>query len=100
MFRLQEHTHTHTQRLGSHTPVFQHFHKVIITRRSLLLPELSDGARQVGGVFQTVVGETVLRVPVIVTALPRQLLQTPAFTPDTCNIPAKLCISSVFYLLL
>lgn len=41
-----------------------------------LLPELCDGAGQVGGVCQAVVGKAVLRVPVVITALPRKLLHT------------------------
>lgn len=44
------------------------------THTANLLPEFRDSARQVGGISQTVVGKTVLRVPVVVTALPRQLL--------------------------
>lgn len=41
-----------------------------------LLPELCDGAGQVGGIGQAVVGKTVLRVPVVLAALPRKLLDT------------------------
>lgn len=35
------------------------------------LPELRDGAGEVGGVAQAVVGEALLRVPGVVAALPR-----------------------------
>lgn len=35
------------------------------------LPELCDGAGEVGGVAQAVVGEALLRVPGVVAALPR-----------------------------
>lgn len=41
-----------------------------------LLPELGDGAGQVGRIRQAVVGEAFLCVPGVVTALPRQLLRT------------------------
>lgn len=41
-----------------------------------LLPELGDGAGQVGRIRQAVVGEAFLCVPGVVTALPRQLLHT------------------------
>lgn len=41
-----------------------------------LLPELGDGAGQVGGVCQTVVTKTFIRVPGVIAALPRQLLHT------------------------
>lgn len=35
------------------------------------LPELRDGAGEVGGVAQAVVGEALFRVPGVVAALPR-----------------------------
>ena len=39
-----------------------------------VLPELGDGAGEVGGVAQGVVGEAVVGVPGVPTALPRQVL--------------------------
>lgn len=39
-----------------------------------VLPELCDGAGQVGGVCQAVIGEAAFGVPGVITALPRQLL--------------------------
>lgn len=45
-----------------------------------LLPELGDGAGQVGGVCQTVVTKAFFRVPGVIAALPRQLLHTKTHT--------------------
>lgn len=42
----------------------------------ILLPELGDSTGQVGGVRQTVVAKTLVSVPGVITALPRQLLHT------------------------
>ncbi len=89
MLRLQKHTDTDkpkelpdtastpTYTLLSRASTHTHAHTHIYTAgRHLadLLPELCDGAGQVGGVRQTVVGKTFLRVPGVITALPRQLL--------------------------
>lgn len=42
---------------------------------TVVLPELRDGAGEVGGVCQAIVGEALLCVPGVVAALPWQLLQ-------------------------
>lgn len=72
MLRLPEHTETETM---SYPPPTSALLPVGLPQ-SDALPELRDGAGEVGGVAQAVVGEALLRVPGVVAALPRQLLRT------------------------
>lgn len=60
----------HRDRDDEHPP--PHPPYFLLASRSLnALPELRDGAGEVGGVAQAVVGEALLRVPGVVAALPR-----------------------------